>query len=250
MLRLVRSWKSGIAQVLAVGGIAGSLMLLEGCVSRGAALSPSGPGLSVPAGAAGAAGALVGPGVRSGSAAFASSQLADPRYRPPLGLAELEQVASAVGITTGSAIHGRIVTGPETGPLCGIRGSMEDGIIRVHPRAATQIPPNSWAFIFGHEFAHQTQHLAQHGATTPELELRADLVGADYARKAGFDLIAHLGWILSCRDHYSASNGYWHGRAQATAQHFGINPVDIQLQTERYRHIQFLARHPRDAPHS
>ena len=111
---------------------------------------------------------------------------------------------------------------------------MDDGVIRVHPRAATQIPPNSWAFIFGHEFAHQTQHFGQFGKTSPELELRADIIGAQYARKAGFDLAAHLGWILSCRNQYSSSHGDWHARAEATARHFGISPTELRLQANRY----------------
>ena len=166
-------------------------------------------------------------------------RLPDPRYRPPVGLTELERVASVVGSASGNTIRGHIVTGPETGPLCGIRGNMDDGIIRVHPRAARQIPPNSWAFIFGHEFAHQTQHLGPAGGTTPELELHVDIIGAGYARKAGFDLAAHLGWIMSCRNQYSNSHGDWHQRAQATARHFGISPAEVQYQADIYRRMRW-----------
>lgn len=237
-------WKPRIRRVLAVTAIAGPLVLLESCAHPKAAV-PEG----VPLTAMQPPVAPVAPPPTPLTAPPVPlpppppnaqvSRLPDPRYRRPVGLHELEGVASTVGRASGSAMRGQIVLGPETGPLCGIRGSMDNAIIRVHPRGAGQIPPNSWAFIFGHEFAHQTQHIAQHGDTSPALELRADIVGAEYARKAGFDLAAHLGWIMSCRDQYSSSHGDWHARAQATARHFGISPDAILIQTELYRRVRW-----------
>ena len=230
--QLTGVWNPRVRRVLAAAAIAGPLMLLESCAYHKTLMPAAVPQAEMPTPAPPAPSPPPPPNPEA-------SRLPDPRYRRPMGLQELEGVASTVGRASGSAMHGRIVLGPETGPLCGIRGSMDNAIIRVHPRGAGQIPPNSWAFIFGHEFAHQTQHLAQHGDTTPELELRADIVGAEYARKAGFDLAAHLGWIMSCRDQYSSSHGDWHARAQATARHFGISPGEIRMQTERYRRVRW-----------
>jgi hypothetical protein len=224
MQRLLSFWNSMIVRVLVVSGTAGSLLLLASCAHQKVMMPVPAPVTGIRPSA---------PHNPEGS------RLPDPRYRPPMGLEELERVAASVGSASGSVIRGRIVTGPDTSPLCGIRGSMDDGIIRIHPQAAKQIPPNSWAFIFGHEFAHQTQRLAQHGPTSPTLELRADIVGVEYARKAGFDLAAHLGWIFSCRNQYSDSHGDWHARAQATARHFGISPGEIRLQADRYRRIHW-----------
>jgi hypothetical protein len=222
--RLVGFLHSRILGIPVVSGIAGSLMLLESCTYQNVMMPATVPVAGM---------RPTAPPIPDGG------RMPDPRYRPPMGLGELELVASAVGSASGSAMRGRIVTGPDTGPLCGIRGSVDEGIIRVHPRAAKQVPPNSWAFVFGHEFAHQTQHLAQHGPTTPALELRADIVGVEYARKAGFDLAAHLGWIFSCRNQYSDSHGDWHARAHATARHFGVSPGEIQFQADRYRRIHW-----------
>jgi hypothetical protein len=162
-------------------------------------------------------------------------RLPDPRYRPPTGLDELDRVASMVAKASGGTVRGRIELGADPGPTCRVRGSADDGTIQVNPRASQEIPPNSWAFIFGHEFAHQFHRFGPHGATSPEVELQADIYGAEYARKAGFDLAAHLGWMFSRRNHDSDSHGDWHGRAEATARHYGISPGEIDIHVERYR---------------
>lgn len=224
MQRLDSFRKSAIIWAWVVPGTAGSLLLPVSCANKNVMLAEP---------------ATVAVMWLRPPHSLERPQMADPRYRSPMGLGELEQVATAVGNASGGVIHARLVTGPDTGPLCGIRGSMDDGIIRVHPRSAKQVPPNSWAYIFGHEFAHQTQHLAQYGPTTPALELRADILGAEYARKAGFDLAAHLGWIFSCRNNYSESHGDWYARALATARHFGISPGEIRVQAERYQRLRW-----------
>jgi hypothetical protein len=152
-----------------------------------------------------------------------------------MGIEELDRVASMVARASGSKVRGNIELGPDPGPICRIRGSAEEGTVQIHPLAAVQVPPNSWAFIFGHEFAHQLGSFGPHGSTTPELELQADIAGAGYARNAGFDLAAHLGWMFSHRNTYSDSHGEWHGRAEATARHFGISSEDIWAKMDRYR---------------
>lgn len=166
-------------------------------------------------------------------------RLPDPRYRPPMGLEEIDRVASMVARASGSEVRGRIQLGTDPGPTCRVRGSADDGTIQVHPKAAQNIPPNSWAFIIGHEFAHQIHRFGPHGGTSPEVELQADIYGAEYARKAGFDLSAHLGWMFSRRNHGSDSHGDWHGRAEATARHFGISPGEIGGHVERYRRTRW-----------
>jgi hypothetical protein len=162
-------------------------------------------------------------------------RLPDPRYRPPMGIEELDRVASMVSRASGGGFKGSIGIGPDPGPTCRIRGPRDGGEMQVHPVAQTRVPPNSWAFIFGHEFAHQSGRFGAHGSTTPELELRADIEGADYAREAGFDLSAHLGWIFSRPNKGSASHGLDHDRAEAVARHFGIHPDEIGMHVQRYR---------------
>jgi len=173
---------------------------------------------------------------RQHGAPDAHKRLPDPRYRPPVGLWEIDRVASMVGKATGNRIRGRLTLNDDpNGPLARVRGRAGQGEIQINPRAARRIPPNSWAFIIGHEFAHQLGHLGTHGATTPERELQADIKGAEYARAAGFDLPAHLGWMFSQPTHGSYSHGDWHARAEATARHFGIPPQEIGRQVGRYR---------------
>jgi hypothetical protein len=163
-------------------------------------------------------------------------RLPDPRYRPPVGLWELDRVASMVAKATGYEIRGRLMLNDDPdGPLARVRGRAGQGEIQINPRAVQRIPPNSWAFIIGHEFAHQLEHIGQHGSTTPERELQADIKGAEYAQAAGFDLAAHFGWMFSQPPHGSHSHGDWHARAEATARHFGIPPREIGWQVERYQ---------------
>lgn len=83
----------------------------------------------------------------------------DPRYRQPLNFAELQAVAGEVAKATGRKIHWRLALGEDPGPLVRIRGGRDDCTLTVHPVAARKVPPNTWAFLFGHEFAHLTENL-------------------------------------------------------------------------------------------
>lgn len=170
--------------------------------------------------------------------AHSGRRLPDPRYRPPTGIDELDRVASMVSRASGGGFRGSIGLGPDPGPTCRIRGRRDGGEILVHPVALNRVPPNSWAFIFGHEFAHQSGRYGAHGSTTPELELRADIEGVEFARQAGFDLTAHLGWIFSRPDHASEIHGGNHDRAEAVARHYGIHPDEIRSHVQRYRHAE------------
>lgn len=149
-------------------------------------------------------------------------RLPDPRFRPPFGLWEIDRVASMVAKATGQRVSGTIIISEES-PLARIRGPVHAGEIQINPRAAATIPPNSWAFIIGHEFAHRTHDLGDHGQTNPELEFQADVIGARYAMNAGFDLAAHIAWTLSrTGNQWSASHGSLHDRAQRLGLQYGI----------------------------
>ena len=94
---------------------------------------------------------------------------------------------------------------------------------RINPRAAATIPPNSWAFIIGHEFAHRIHGIGQHGQTDPESEFQADVIGARYAMDAGFNLAAHIAWTLArIGNQWTPSHGSLHDRAGRLGQHYGI----------------------------
>ena len=156
------------------------------------------------------------------SAAPSRQRLPDPRFRPPFGLWEIDRVASMVAKATGQRVSGTIIISEES-PLARIRGPLDSGEIQINPRAAATIPPNSWAFIIGHEFAHRTHDLGNHGQTNPELEFQADVIGARYAMNAGFDLAAHIAWTLSrTGNQWSPSHGSLHDRAQRLGFQYGI----------------------------
>lgn len=164
----------------------------------------------------------------------AGRRLPDPRYRPPLGVWEIDRVASMVSKASGSKAAGSIVVS-EGSPLASIHGPLEAGEIHINPRAAENIPPNSWAFIIGHEFAHRTHDIGNHGQTSPEEESKADVVGAGYAIKAGFDLSAHIAWTLSrTSDNWSASHGSLHDRANRLGAHYGISREMVTANLHRY----------------
>jgi len=158
----------------------------------------------------------------------------DPRYRPPTGFSELRAVAGEVAKATGRKIHWRLERGENPGPLVSIRGSVKNCTIFVHPVAARQVPPNTWAFLFGHEFAHLVEEQGDPADTTPAKELEADISGARYAMAAGFRLESFLGWVLTEPDQSSNSHGSLSKRVQSIAARFRIPQTAIQAQARRY----------------
>ncbi len=158
----------------------------------------------------------------------------DPRYRPATGLGELRQVAGEVARASRYQIKWQLKPGSDPGPLVRISSGPASSIIFVHPVAARTVPPNTWAFIFGHEFAHRTEGLGKHSQTNPATELKADIAGARYAMAAGYRLEAFLGWVLSEPDQSSTSHGSLHGRVRAIAAHFQIPQNVIQAEARRY----------------
>jgi hypothetical protein len=163
-----------------------------------------------------------------------AQRLPDPRFRTPYGVGEIDRVASMVAKTTGQRVSGNVVV-TEATALASIGGPLENGEIRINPRAAATIPPNSWAFIIGHEFAHRTHELGLHGRTNPELEVQADVIGARYAMDAGFDLAAHIAWTLShTGNRWSPSHGSLHDRAERLGLHYGIPQEAVASRLSRY----------------
>jgi len=170
-----------------------------------------------------------------------SRRLPDPRYRAAFGIWEIDRVASMVARATGEQIQGTVkVSNDSRAPFASMRGSPEGGDIFINPRAAIEVPPNSWAFVIGHEFAHRVHGFGHRHDTDPEQELRADIIGARYALAAGFDLPAHLAWILMRPDGGSASHGSRHDRALRVAAHFGISPEEIRTHVQL--HHRFACR--------
>ena len=149
-------------------------------------------------------------------------RLPDPRYRRPFGVWEIDRVASMVAKATGQRTAGSITVTDQVA-VAGIGGPLDEGELRINPTAAATIPPNSWAFIIGHEFAHRTHGLSSPNGTDPEMEAEADAIGARYAMNAGFDLAAHIDWTLShLRDGWSPSHGSTHKRALRLAARYGL----------------------------
>ncbi len=115
------------------------------------------------------------------------TRLPDPRFRSPLGVWEIDKIASKVGRATGQRVRGRIVE-EENVPFAGIRGPLDGGEIRVNPRMARIAPPNTWAFVIGHELAHRILDQQGKQEPGPNLEVQADILGARFALPAGSDL--------------------------------------------------------------
>jgi hypothetical protein len=150
------------------------------------------------------------------------ARLPDPRYRQPFGVWEIDRVASMVAKATGQRTAGSITVTDQVA-VAGIGGPLDEGELRINPTAAATIPPNSWAFIIGHEFAHRTHGLSSPNGTDPAMEAEADAIGARYAMAAGFDLAAHIDWTLShVRDGWSPSHGSTHDRAYRLAARYGL----------------------------
>ena len=183
----------------------------------------------------------IGPDRGAGRAARASpprrgmEARPDPRYRPPADLRELQAVAGEVAAATGRRIRWRLRLGPAQGPLVKIRGTVADCTITLHPVAARKVPPNTWAYLFGHEFAHLVEDLGTHGAATPADELKADIAGARYAMAAGYRLDAFLGWVTTEPDQTTATHGTLHQRVQQIARRYGISQKTIDAEARRAR---------------
>ncbi len=118
----------------------------------------------------------------------------DPRGNPPVSLEELEALTSdlkAASELPGS--NGLQLNVETSGGTASIRTNGEDGLISIHPARLHSVPLNSWAFILGHELAHQTS-IRKKGNSGTEIE--ADVEGARYAANAGYDAAAYLAWVM------------------------------------------------------
>lgn len=162
-----------------------------------------------------------------------SDRRPDPRYRPARNFGELQAVAGEVAKATGREIKWRLQRGGEKGPLVTIRGTLENCVITVHPVAARKVPPNTWAFLFGHEFAHLVEELGTHSATNPASELKADIAGARYAMAAGYRIEAFLGWVLTEPNKRTNSHGSLEQRVKAISTRFGIPANVVQAEAKR-----------------
>lgn len=168
-------------------------------------------------------------------------QYPDPRYRPPKDFSELQAIAGQVAKSTRREIHWRLALGGDPGPLATIRGGLDNCTIHLHPLASRKLPPNIWAFIIGHEFAHLVENLGTHSQTNPTNELKADIAGARYAMAAGYRIEAFLGWVLTEPNHHSKSHGSPHERVYAVASHFRVPRNVIHAEAQRY--LKYRATH-------
>ena len=122
-------------------------------------------------------------------------------------------------------------------PIARYSGSPAGHLVTINPRAARDFPPNTWAFILGHEVAHAVDDRARHGhgKTFKQVEWMADEVGASYAIRAGFHLDAHLGWVFSRPNAGNENYGSEYERAQNLFHLFRPDRGLIQNFQNRYR---------------
>ena len=171
----------------------------------------------------------------------AKARYPDPRYRPPVNVSELRAIAGQVAKASGREIRWRLVLGKNPGPLAKINGNLNDCTITLHPIGAQKLPPNTWAFILGHEFAHLVENLGNHSQNNPSNELKADIAGARYAMAAGYRIEAFLGWVLTEPNQHTKSHGSPRDRVSKVAAHFGI-PQNV-MQAEAKRYSAYRAKH-------
>lgn len=158
-----------------------------------------------------------------GSGHYSQSHRVDPYLRPARNIGEIDVVAHRVAAVAGRRIAGSVETSYTIkGPVASVQATPEGDRITVNPRAAREIPLNAWAFIFGHELAHQVHNFGHRGHTDPAQELRADIIGANYAKKAGYHLVPYLKWMFSRRASVTPTHGDFHERARAMARHFKV----------------------------
>lgn len=136
---------------------------------------------------------------------------------------ELDEIAHKVAAQCGRRLSAPVeISRWSRGPLASITYHGGGDRITVNPRAAKEVPLNSWAFIFGHELAHQVENFGRRGHTDPQQELRADIMGAEYATRAGYQLLPYLKWMLASSPMATSSHGDMHWRAREMGKHFGI----------------------------
>lgn len=136
---------------------------------------------------------------------------------------------------TGREINWHLIHGANPGPLASIRGDLKNCTISIHPIASRKLPPNTWAFIFGHEFAHLVDNLGNHSEDNPANELKADIAGARYAMAAGYRIESFLGWVLTEPNQTTKSHGSLRGRVHSIAAHFRVPLNVIRAQEQRYK---------------
>lgn len=168
-----------------------------------------------------------------------SRPLPDPRFRTVIGLNELQNIVNL--IAEKNRLHVRVTVAEDmsgTVAIARVTGVALAGRIEVNPQLARILPPNTWAFILGHEIAHLVEIRAQHasGPDFRSLEWNADLIGAGYAVRAGFDLAAHLGWVFSRPDQGNPQHGGDHERAMHIASRYSVDWAAVRACQSRYGH--------------
>lgn len=167
-----------------------------------------------------------------------ADNLPDPRFRKPLGLHELQNIVNLLLAKNGFHTRFIVMENPDSfSPVARFRGTPQQFTILVNPRAAREIPPNTWAFILGHEIAHGVDARARtnSGATTRQIEWTADELGAAYAIRGGFDLNAHAGWVFNRPNRGSETYGSEHERATRLVDRYGGRWPEIHTWQQRYR---------------
>lgn len=166
-----------------------------------------------------------------------SGPLPDPRFRTAIGLQELQNLVNLIVAKNGLQARVTVVEDMSgTVAVARVSGVALSARIEVNPQLARTLPPNSWAFILGHEIAHLVDARARQGYGTnfQSVEWNADLIGAGYAQRGGFDLAAHLGWIFSRPNQGSPNYGSDHERAMHVARHFAVDWGAVRACQARY----------------
>ena len=94
--------------------------------------------------------------------------------------------------------------------------------IYVHPERMLNETLNTWAFVIGHELAHHI--LGHRGSHGPPQEFAADILGAEMAIRAGYNVKEYIREIYSNPNSCALSHGCWYDRARNLERRFGYVP--------------------------
>jgi len=149
---------------------------------------------------------------------------AHPGGQPLLHLEELGDIAERLLQQNNLPLRVTIVIDEiPAAALARISGPPENATVTVQAWAVSRFSANTWAFVIGHEFAHRTDPRATRapGRTHEDVEIAAEIIGARYAIRAGFDLDAHLNQLFHGPDGRGRAQGFTLQKAIALRKAFG-----------------------------
>ena len=134
----------------------------------------------------------------------------------------LDDIASTLATVGGLDVYGEIFEDyHNSGGVAAIGCRGDYCAIYAHPEAMDSKSENTWAFIMGHELGHYALGHMACGKGGSQAEMDADIVGAELATRAGYNLTGYLRSLQREPNSCSKSHGCWSDRINNLKQYFG-----------------------------